>query len=422
MFHLKRIIYASVVLATLPSSIAAWAATYYVATTGSNSNTCVQAQNAATPKQTIPAGIGCLVSGDTLMVKAGTYSGQEISNPPGGSAIAYTIVRNFPGDRPKITLANQFDRGFYVTRGSASSYIEVRGFEFDGVFDGAKVHGDDTIGYPHHIRFIDNKVHHTVNTGMLIASKSDGTDGGDHLIQGNEFYQIGIGTPGYHGMNTIYNTGNRTIVEDNVFHNSVNGVTIYTGSTPVYDVIVRRNVCYDMFRSNIDTWQVGANGGWCIGAAQTGGRHQIYNNIVYRSGSESSFVGIAALNSVNDVKIFNNTIYNILNAGAAGIRISSSTNIQVRNNIAYLAGVNILGGTQSNNFTSNPSFVDPANGNFRLQSGSAARDTGMTVTEVTHDFERTLRPQGASYDIGAFEAVNGTGQTGILAPTGLFVQ
>src|SRR5437867_6990414 len=36
------------------------AATYYVATTGSDSNTCVQAQSPSTPKQTINAALKCL--------------------------------------------------------------------------------------------------------------------------------------------------------------------------------------------------------------------------------------------------------------------------------------------------------------------------------------------------------------------------
>jgi hypothetical protein len=49
------------------------------------------------------------------------------------------------------------------------------------------------------------------------------------------------------------------------------------------------------------------------------------------------------------------------------------------------------------------SFVDAANQNYQLASGSAAIDAGVTIAEVSLDRQGTSRPQGARYDIGAFE-------------------
>ena len=46
------------ILAILVSGSQAFAATYYVSTTGNNTNTCTQAQSLSTPKRTIAAGIG----------------------------------------------------------------------------------------------------------------------------------------------------------------------------------------------------------------------------------------------------------------------------------------------------------------------------------------------------------------------------
>lgn len=412
MFHLKRTILALVVLAILLSSIAAQAATYYVATTGSNGNSCAQAQNVATPKQTIAGGVGCLASGDTLQVRAGTYTNQTIQNVPAGSVGAYTTIRNYPGERPRINISIPFTRGIYFD-GPAFHHIEIRGFEFDGVYNVMKL--DATGGYPHHINFIDNIAHDTVNVGILTSSSPNGVDGGDHLIQGNEFYNIGIGSPGYlPGINVIYNTGNRTIVERNIIHDSCAGIIIYTGSDPVHDVVIRNNVLYDMSRPELHPWLVGSNLGPSIGALQTGGRHKIYNNIIYRSRAN----GIAAYNGTNDIKMYNNTVYNMLD-GSPGL-YTNATNVLIRNNLAYVTG-GIVGGIQANNMTTNPSFINATNGDFKLQSGSAAIDSGMTVTEVTHDFAGVPRPRGASYDIGAYEA-DGTGQTGMLPPTGLTAQ
>ncbi len=50
-----------------------------------------------------------------------------------------------------------------------------------------------------------------------------------------------------------------------------------------------------------------------------------------------------------------------------------------------------------------PKFVDPANLDFRIRGGSPAKDMGMTLPEVTDDFDGVERPQGTASDIGAFE-------------------
>src|SRR5262249_32596853 len=65
--------------------VLAHAATYYVAKTGSDTNSCSSAQSQSTPKLTINAGAGCLSSGDTLIVKAGVYA--EVLNIPYGTSV-----------------------------------------------------------------------------------------------------------------------------------------------------------------------------------------------------------------------------------------------------------------------------------------------------------------------------------------------
>ena len=48
-------------------------ATYYIATTGSDSNSGSSIQPPSTPRRTTNAAASCLSAGDTLIVKAGTY-------------------------------------------------------------------------------------------------------------------------------------------------------------------------------------------------------------------------------------------------------------------------------------------------------------------------------------------------------------
>src|SRR5439155_5776676 len=68
------------------------AATYYVAVTGSDSNTCTQVPNPSTPKRTINAALNCLGTaayagaGHTVEVAAGTYTETIDNNLPGGSS------------------------------------------------------------------------------------------------------------------------------------------------------------------------------------------------------------------------------------------------------------------------------------------------------------------------------------------------
>ena len=422
MIHTKQSICLMSVLIMLACSSLVQAATYYVATTGSDGATCASAQSPNTPRQTIAGGLACLAGGDTLIFAAGTYSGQ-FYNPPAGSASAYTIIKAANGTRPKIVQSGQNDRGLYCDNGSKCSYVEIRGFEFSRPYDGVKLYGTDAIGYPHHINFINNIVHDTVSTGWLSASSATGYVGGDHLIQNNEFYNIGIGSPGYlPGMNTIYNPGNRTIIDGNTFHNCTHGIGIWTTGITIQNVIVRRNRFYDMGRFNIDTWMQGANSSMVIHISVPGGGHQISNNLIYRSGSQSTFVGISVgveANSATSVYVYNNTIYNLLNPNSRAV-LTNFSSTQIKNNIAYLAGIGFSGGTQSSNLTNNPSFMGADSGNFGLQTGSVAIDRGEAIAGVTHDYSGTARPQGAAYDVGAFEG--SSSNSAPTAPRGLIVR
>ena len=82
----------------------AHAATYYVATNGSDSNPGSQAQ----PFRTINKGLKVLASGDTLYIRGGKYN--EAINPVtgaipngGGSWATATIIAGYPGET--VTLA-----------------------------------------------------------------------------------------------------------------------------------------------------------------------------------------------------------------------------------------------------------------------------------------------------------------------------
>ena len=71
------------------------AGTFFVATAGSDLNSCATAQNGLTPKQTIQAGFACLSPGSTLTIRDGTYSGaaNAFTGIPNGSAGNYITIQ-----------------------------------------------------------------------------------------------------------------------------------------------------------------------------------------------------------------------------------------------------------------------------------------------------------------------------------------
>ena len=101
------------------------AATYYVATTGLDSRTTTQAQNPATPWQTIQKAATTAVAGDTVNVAAGTY--QERVTFPNSGAAGQPIT--FIGAGPTSTIV---DGGT-----SASGWEPASGFT-TGVYEIAK--------------------------------------------------------------------------------------------------------------------------------------------------------------------------------------------------------------------------------------------------------------------------------------------
>jgi hypothetical protein len=59
--------------------------------------------------------------------------------------------------------------------------------------------------------------------------------------------------------------------------------------------------------------------------------------------------------------------------------------------------------TYTANAIADPRFVDRANGNYYLQTGSPGRDTAIIGYALSIDLDGVTRPQGLGPDIGAYE-------------------
>jgi len=286
-----------------------------------------------------------------VMVKGGTWTlNGRLEMKSNVRVLAY------PGTVPKVTpgMCRNCAVWFY----SSVTGAEFSGFEVTGGWDGIKMGGSgNTVK--------NNKIHGNRYQGILITSSSN------NLIEGNEIYR-----------------------------NSGWGIHIYNDAGGMRNNIIRNNRIHDNAR-------VGRRGS---GIIVGGPGHLVYNNLVWNNAN-----GIDVMYSgARDIKVFNNTISH--NRGA-GIAVYNAPDVRILNNIVSQNGgqaiEDIEGNTGlvvSHNLTDpDPRFVNPSVFDFRLQSTSPAIDAGLSLSEVPADIESIPRPQGAGYDLGAYEfRVGGT--------------
>lgn len=378
----------------------AWATTYYVATTGSDANTCVQAQSISTPKLTITSGATCLSSGDTLSIRGGTYSNVELNNnfPSGGGSWATaTTIQAYPGEtvtikppaaptQPMLYVTNRsyiiFDR--LILDGSTATSGTYEGFFLD-----------DAGGAAHHIRFQNGDVANWRASGVQFASTSHDNELLTSLIHAN-----GITQGQDHG---VYIEGDSNILDGNEIYSNAKGwgVHVYNGAGRADSNIIRNNNIHN-------NGTTGNEAGIILGS---GNNNTAYNNLVYANRKGI----IMYLNTPDGTTVYNNTVYNntVVGIQTKDDGADPPTNTLIKNNIIYNNVTNEsycaspCTQTTSNNLVgTDPLFLNAGSNNFRLRYDSPAIDYGTTLAGVPTDYLSTARPQGAAYDAGAYEEWN----------------
>ncbi len=139
-----------------------------------------------------------------------------------------------------------------------------------------------------------------------------------------------------------------------------------------------------------------------------GGQLFVYNSAIYGNWDEG--IGIRGYNTTADIAY--SRVYNsiISNNGQEGIGVDQSAypnpgfnNVSAGNNI-YFNNSAANNGLQSdiNSLNEDPLFIDSIN--FKLLAGSPGIDKGIDLSSIlSQDIERKTRPQGAGWDIGAYE-------------------
>jgi hypothetical protein len=146
------------------------------------------------------------------------------------------------------------------------------------------------------------------------------------------------------------------------------------------------------------------------------GTLRVYNNIAYDGVLSTIYYGGGWANKGALIQLSNKSGAQIMNAEVyqntcvksryQGIHLGGAGTKTARDNIICDVVQYESGGTQTNNLktpSSSAGFVNAAALNFRLTSGSPARNS--TAQGPSFDYDNNSRPMGASYDRGAFEFV-----------------
>jgi len=420
--------------------------TYYVASTGSDSNPGSE----ALPWRTIQKAANTLVAGDTVYLKAGTYHERVIPQNPGNATGAITYAA-YPGaavtiDGGGIILPNDQAGLFEV---SNKSHIRISGLRVINAGPNADNAGI-LINNSSYITVERNSTYNTTSSGI-------GVWGSHHVVIDGNTVELAC-TGGYQECITVASTdtfeiknnevnqcqkesidakdgaSNGKVYLNHVRNGQAVGIYVDAWDKHTFNIEVFQNVVHDISADGFDV------------ASETGGLLEnvsLYNNIAYHNRYVGVVIsvngpgGAQGQRPMNGVYVINNTLYdNGWQTWGGGILVENphAQNVVIRNNIAgqnlyFQMAVdpsvtqtvtidhNLIDGyrgTEGETYgsayvTGNPSFVYAAGADFHLQGSSPAVDAGSASGAPSNDFDGTLRPQdgdddgAANYDIGAYE-------------------
>jgi len=358
---------------------------YYVNPSGSDSNS----GSRECPFQTIQRAADVVSPGDTVIVQDGVYTAKDgdtavVSLNRGGTTDAFVTFKSENRWGAKLDgLRNTAASGFRFL--DSANYIQIEGFELYG-FGNSKRGGAaafELFKGGHDTAILFNHIH---DIGRLCTDTTNGQVGvfiqqSQVRLEGNRIHDIGRLAPDEQGCHPT----------QPYFMNHDHGIYV----DKVSDVSVQNNVFYNI------------NRGWAIQLFPgPSNRIKIYNNtFVFKNPYKAGQIVVAASGADNE--IVNNIFYDPL---AAGIYFYEGVqnNMTVSHNLVYngaiaqgnSSGVKFLANIDSRTASI---FSDLTHFDFRLSGNSPARDAGIAIPSVHVDLDGIVRPQGRSYDIGAYE-------------------
>lgn len=439
----------------LPTAEAAPGDIYCVASDGDDSNPGTEAQ----PWRTIQKAANTLSAGDGVIVLAGNYD-ERVQVTRSGDAGA-PITYQADGD---VTT-----NGFTVN----ADYITIKGFtvtatacNWNDTAVGIWITGDYCVIEDDYAYYSPRGGIHTrdSSTGCLIKNNRAYRNGmvgievrgTNHLVENNEVW----GSVAYHAATGCSGDadGFRFFGSGHIFRGNYIHDIGFTGDNEGYsphvdafqtwkDPGMNTGMVFEGNYIDLPEWQAlhEYGKGWEIEGLKDS---IIRNNIVKAHLGIGSWAG----NGNENLTIVNNTFIGNSNPPCSvgsncwpvAIGLDGTPNCVIKNNILvdwryrhidigsgsgtgldmdynllYKSDGSTPGGTPQAHdlWDIDPKFVNPAQNDFHLQSNSPAIDAGVTLSEVTNDYDGNPCPQGTEYDIGAHEYAGGVQPTPTPQPT-----
>jgi hypothetical protein len=352
------------------------ARTIHVAPSGNDEHEGTEQQ----PMLSIQKAADLARAGDIILLHGGVYTQTVILRYSGEQGKPITIRSKErekavikpveKGERPPAQgILLQAEAGYQHALG----WITIEGVEIRNAYDGIKIYN------VHDLVIRNCRIHDSWNQGILgsgnrVLIERNIISGNGQDPKSDKSLKHGI-----YAMGTAF-----TIVNNLICSNAAYGIQVAAydykpkeNPGPEYAeakdwVIANNTLAFNQLSSGIVLWQDGVEN--CL----------IQNNIFYKNGGPNGI-----------------TFYT-----------QKGRKHRVLNNIFFPAGEN-LSATEPDCYVAegnqevDPEFVNPGAGDFHLQSGSPAIDTGKTlpIFALDRDFEGRSRPYGKSVDIGGFEFI-----------------
>uniref|UniRef100_UPI003563440F right-handed parallel beta-helix repeat-containing protein n=1 Tax=Psychromonas sp. TaxID=1884585 RepID=UPI003563440F len=326
-----------------------------------------------TDYSTIQAAINAAQDGDMVLVYPGTYPGDLIVSK------RITIASNFINTENQQDITNTIisggNDGFFVQT-PIGEPMKIIGFTITGTVDGIDFEGGSSI--------VKNNIFEYNTDDAIDLDGSSESIIENNIIRNNGDDGLEIRLHNYNGP-----TLNIIVRNNTISGNGEDGIQLidYPGISDrvfyFYNNIIKDNVYVGLgLMDNGDTTED-------YRAASIPEPIYLYNN---------HFIGNSyGITGGDNLKAMNNMVIGTPNIAFKNVDGNSQISYSLFwNNSVDNSGSNL---DTLNNVNENP-LLDI---NLRLQSGSPAINAGVSIIEVESDFDGTLRPQGAAYDIGAFE-------------------
>lgn len=394
-------------------------ATLFVSNSGNDAND----GSSATPWATLQKAANVVNAGDTIIVRAGNYVGFDLRRD--GTATNRIVFQAEAG--VNITSRNAVTPDGINLEGA--DYVTIDGFTVNNM----PRTGIRTVTNNHVIirnNHLDNNAKWGILTGFSddlliennVASRSQiehgiyvGNSADRPIIRNNTVW--GNNANGIHMNGDIFAGGGDGIitgalVEGNIIYG--NGAAGGSGinADGVQDSIFRNNLIYDTHASGISLYQidgggastnnvvvnntvlVASNGRWALNIQSGSTGNTVRNNILLNLHSFRGSIDISA-DSLPGFTSDYNVVMNRLTTDGG-------------NSIQTLAQWQTSTGQDQHSLVATPTqvFVNSAALDFHILAASPAVNAGTSSFAPTADIEGNVRPQGSSWDVGAYEVLS----------------